>query len=187
MLNTAVESRHAVYRDAASLLQTRRALFAGKPDQPEHLLSETAITPQDDHTLLELLVLFRFITALENFHGTDAQFETITTDRQEVARLDGASGTEKEYNPLSTIFIRIQSSCWGWHFCSPLFVNSGDCARIFYLRSNSLRKSRTPCPVIAGLQVVTLDEKIKQRAQKCQRRFGRRLIIEVSEEVFNRS
>lgn len=94
MLNTALESRHEIYRDAASLLQTRRALLTGERDQLEQLLTETAITPEDTNTLLELFVLFRFIATLEAFHGTDAQFETIATDRQEIARLEGAEDSE---------------------------------------------------------------------------------------------
>lgn len=89
MLNTASESRHEIYRKAAKLLQIRRRLFAGERDQLARLLSETAITPDDDETLLELFVLFRFIATLEELHTTSAEFETIRTDRQEVARLEG--------------------------------------------------------------------------------------------------
>ncbi|WP_458190779.1 hypothetical protein [Haladaptatus sp. NG-WS-4] len=60
----------------------------------EVLLRETAITPDDDETLFELFVLFRFIATLEDLHETNAQFETIKTDRQEIAHLTNDRGTE---------------------------------------------------------------------------------------------
>ncbi len=91
MLTTATESRQKIYREAASLLQKRRRLFAGDQDQLETLLEETAITPDDDETLLELFVLFRFIATLEDLHDTRTEFETIATDRQEVARLESVN------------------------------------------------------------------------------------------------
>lgn len=94
MLNSAAESRHAIYRDAAVLLKTRRRLLAGDHDQLKHLLDETAITPDDDETLLELFVLFRFIATLENLQETNAMFETIATGRQEIARIDGPNDAE---------------------------------------------------------------------------------------------
>ncbi|RBI59991.1 hypothetical protein DMJ13_20095 [halophilic archaeon] len=94
MRNTAADSRQPIYRDAATLLDQRRRLFNGDPDQLETLLAETAITPDDDETLLELFVLFRFIATLEDLHETNAQFETIKTDRQEIAQLTNDDGTE---------------------------------------------------------------------------------------------
>ncbi|WP_433632556.1 hypothetical protein [Halomicrococcus sp. NG-SE-24] len=94
MRNTATESRQPIYRDAATLLQERRRLFNGDPDQLKTLLTETAITPDDDETLLELFVLFRFIATLEDLQETNAQFETIKTDRQEIAQLTNDDGTE---------------------------------------------------------------------------------------------
>ncbi|WP_311171816.1 hypothetical protein [Halobellus ordinarius] len=94
MLNTATESRHRIYREAAQLLKLRRELYDGDRDQLERLLSETAITPDDDETLLELFVLFRFIATLEEFHTTSAEFETIKTDRQEIARLQAEDDSE---------------------------------------------------------------------------------------------
>lgn len=89
MVNTASESRHQVYREAAELLERRRALFEGDRTQLERLLTETAVTPDDDETLLELFVLFRFIATLEDLQATNATFETIRTGRQEVARFEG--------------------------------------------------------------------------------------------------
>ncbi|WP_160135341.1 hypothetical protein [Halococcus salsus] len=94
MLNTASESRHDVYREAAKLLTMRRNLFAGDKEPLERLLTETAITPDDDETLLELFVLFRFIATLEKLRETDARFETIKSGRQEVARLTGEDQPE---------------------------------------------------------------------------------------------
>ncbi|WP_435101206.1 hypothetical protein [Halarchaeum sp. P4] len=94
MLNTASESRHTIYRDAADLLETRRRLHAGDHDALHTLLEETTITPDDDETLLELFVLFRFINTLEDLHETDATFETIATDQQEIARLGGPDEAE---------------------------------------------------------------------------------------------
>ncbi|WP_423746717.1 hypothetical protein [Haladaptatus sp. SPP-AMP-3] len=94
MVDTAAESRQPIYRDAAALLEQRRRLFEGDREQLERLLTETAITPDDDETLLELFVLFRFIATLEELHETSAQFETIKTGRQEVAQLTNESGTE---------------------------------------------------------------------------------------------
>ena len=89
MLTTASNARQAVYRDAATLLRTRQALFDGDPAQIRNLLEETAITPDDENTLFELFVLFRFIATLEGMRDERFRFKTIGTDRQEVARLEG--------------------------------------------------------------------------------------------------
>lgn len=94
MLERASESRHEIYRDAAGLLQTRRRLFDGDKQHLERLLRDTAITPDDDETLLELFVLFRFIATLEELQQTTASFETITRDRQEIARLEADDEAE---------------------------------------------------------------------------------------------
>lgn len=89
MLTTAEGSRQDVYREAAALLRTRDALFAGDETALRELLDETAITPDDDHALFELFVLFRFVSTLEELREGEFQFKTIGTDRQEIARLDG--------------------------------------------------------------------------------------------------
>lgn len=89
MLNAASQSREAIYRDAASLLQSRRQLRDGEPAQLRRLLDETAITPDDEDTLFELFVLFRFVATLEELHDERFEFKTIRSDRQEVARLEG--------------------------------------------------------------------------------------------------
>ncbi len=89
MLTTAAHSRQEVYRNAASLLRARRRLFRGEADEIHRLLEETAITPDDENTLFELYVLFRFVATLEDLRETQPQFRTMATDRQEVAKFDG--------------------------------------------------------------------------------------------------
>jgi hypothetical protein len=89
MLTTAANSRQEIYRDAATLLRARQELFDGDPDALRTLLSQTAITPDDQARLFELYVLFRFITTLEELQGTQPVFQTIKSGRQEVARIDG--------------------------------------------------------------------------------------------------
>lgn len=89
MLNSAQHSREAIYRDAANLLQTRRQLLDGEPDQLRRLLDETAITPDDENTLFELFVLFRFVATIERLYDDRFEFKTISSDQQEVARLEG--------------------------------------------------------------------------------------------------
>ncbi|WP_224450555.1 hypothetical protein [Haloprofundus salilacus] len=89
MVNDALESRQALYRDAASLLETRRRLHDGHPDELRRLLDETAITPDDEDTLFELFVLFRFVATLEQLTEENAKFNTIRSGRQEVARIEG--------------------------------------------------------------------------------------------------
>ena len=89
MLTTAANSRQAIYREAASLIRTRNRLFAGDETELKTLLDETAITPDDDHALFELFVLFRFVSTIERMQNESFQFKTITTGRQEVARLTG--------------------------------------------------------------------------------------------------
>lgn len=89
MLTTAAQSRQVIYREAAALLRTRKRLFDGDADEIRTLLNETAITPDDEHALFELFVLFRFVATLEDLRDDQAQFKTIASDRQEVARIDG--------------------------------------------------------------------------------------------------
>lgn len=88
MLTTAANSRHAVYREAASLLRTRERLFDGDPDAIRGLLEETAIAPDDQDSLFELFVLFRFVATLERLQESQPTYKTIATGRQEVARFD---------------------------------------------------------------------------------------------------
>ncbi len=88
MLTTAASSRHAVYREAASLLRTRERLFDGDADAIRTLLEETAIAPDDQDSLFELFVLFRFVATLERMREMQPQYKTIATGRQEVARFE---------------------------------------------------------------------------------------------------
>jgi hypothetical protein len=89
MLTAAESSRQPVYREAAALLRTRDRIFDGDEAEIRSLLDETAVTPDDDNTLFELFVLFRFVAVLERLEDGQVQFETISSGRQEVARLDG--------------------------------------------------------------------------------------------------
>lgn len=89
MLTTAENSRQYIYREAATLLRTHDQLFAGDESELRTLLNETAITPDDDHALFELFVLFRFVSTLESMRDGQLEFKTIASGRQEVARMDG--------------------------------------------------------------------------------------------------
>ncbi len=89
MVTAAAESRQALYRDAANILKIRRRLLDGDPDELRRLLDATAITPDDEDTLFELFVLFRFVATLEELSGENAMFSTIRSGRQEVARIEG--------------------------------------------------------------------------------------------------
>ncbi|AFO58514.1 hypothetical protein [Natrinema sp. J7-2] len=89
MLTTAANSRQEVYREAASLLKSRQRLFEGDADEIRTLLEETAIAPDDQDSLFELFVLFRFVATIERLQESKPKFKTIATGRQEVARFDG--------------------------------------------------------------------------------------------------
>lgn len=89
MLTTAANARQDVYRNAAALLRRRERLFNGDQAAIRQLLDETAITPDDEHRLFELFVLFRFVGTLEQLQDASPKFETISSGRQEVARFDG--------------------------------------------------------------------------------------------------
>jgi hypothetical protein len=92
MLQRAGESRQNVYRTAASLLRDYRAMIEGDPDAMKQLLSQTAITPDDDETLFELFVLFRYISVIEELSTDEFTLRTIESGSQEVARLSNADG-----------------------------------------------------------------------------------------------
>ena len=89
MVTEAANSRQALYRDAASILQTHQRLHEGHPEAIRRLLDKTAITPDDEDTLFELFVLFRFVATLEELSEESATFNTIRSGRQEVARIEG--------------------------------------------------------------------------------------------------
>jgi hypothetical protein len=89
MLTTAEQARQSIYRDAAALVRNRQRLFDGEPDAIRALLNETAITPDDEHTLFELFVLFRFVSTIEDLVEERFQFKTIASGRQEIAHIEG--------------------------------------------------------------------------------------------------
>lgn len=88
MLQRTAGSREPLYRKAVELLRTYRSSLAGEEDAIRELLDETAITPNDEETLLELFVLFRFISTIEEFRGDDFRLRTIESGSQEVARME---------------------------------------------------------------------------------------------------
>jgi len=56
MLNTAENSRQRFYQRSADLLEDRKRIFEGDEDALEEMLQETAITPDDEETLLPVQV-----------------------------------------------------------------------------------------------------------------------------------
>ena len=89
MLTAAEGSRQDLYREAARLVGARDAILDGEPDALRELVASTAITPDDDETLFELFVLFRFVAALDRMHKGTLEIRTIESGRQEVARFSG--------------------------------------------------------------------------------------------------
>lgn len=87
MLERARSARNPVYVKAADLLATYRASIESDPDAIGDLLDDTTITPDDEETLLELYVLFRFISAIESIQDDSFTVSTIASDSQEIARL----------------------------------------------------------------------------------------------------
>lgn len=91
MLQRASESRQDIYREAARLLSSYHRTLEGNPDEMRELLERTAITPDDDATLFELYVLFRYISAIEELSDNEFTLRTIEHGSQEVARLENNS------------------------------------------------------------------------------------------------
>ena len=89
MLIAAENSRKPIYQEAADLLRTHDSLVAGDQGEIKDLLNNTAITPDDDETLFELYVLFRFVSVLESVRSQQAQFKPIRAGRKEVATFAG--------------------------------------------------------------------------------------------------
>ncbi|MEF8843191.1 MAG: hypothetical protein V5A62_16450 [Haloarculaceae archaeon] len=89
MLTTAEGSRQELYREAARLVGARNAILDGEPEALRELIASTAITPDDDETLFELFVLFRFIAMLDRMRDGTFEIRTIESGRQEVARFSG--------------------------------------------------------------------------------------------------
>lgn len=88
MIKRAADSRQEIYREAATLLTEYRDALAGDPGKIRDLLERTAITPDDDETLFELYVLFRYISAIEDLSDEEFTLSTIEYGAQEVARLE---------------------------------------------------------------------------------------------------
>jgi hypothetical protein len=89
MLTTAEGSRQGLYREAARLVGARNAILDGELDALRELIASTAITPDDDETLFELFVLFRFIDTLADMRDGTLEIRTIESGQQEVARFTG--------------------------------------------------------------------------------------------------
>ena len=87
MLERARSARNPVYVDAAELLESYRASADSDPGAIADLLRETTITPDDEETLLELYVLFQYVSAIESFRGDSFTLSTMESDSQEVARM----------------------------------------------------------------------------------------------------
>jgi hypothetical protein len=94
MLTQAEQSRQDVYRRAAELVRKRQRLFAGDEDLLRDLLNETAVTPDDEDTLFELFVLFRYIATIDEMRDGSFSLQTITSGRQEVAKFEGEGETD---------------------------------------------------------------------------------------------
>jgi hypothetical protein len=87
MIQRATQSRNELYRDASRLLRQYQRTLEGDEAAIRNLLHRTAITPDDDETLFELFVLFRYIEAIEELSDERFRLRTIESDSQEVAKL----------------------------------------------------------------------------------------------------
>jgi len=94
MLQRAETARNDVYRDAADLLRDHRQSRSGNEAAIKDLLETTLITPDDEETLFELYVLFRYIEAVEDYQNGETSISTIETDRQEVAKIQSDEGAD---------------------------------------------------------------------------------------------
>jgi hypothetical protein len=94
MLQRASESRSEIYRLAATHIRKHRESIAGDADAIRELLDQTAITPDDEETLFELFVLFRFVSSIESMSDQEFKLRTIETDSQEIGRLNWEGETE---------------------------------------------------------------------------------------------
>lgn len=87
MVQRATESRSEIYREASRLLVRYQRTLDGDEASIRDLLDRTAITPDDDETLFELFVLFRYIEAIEELSDERFRLRTIESGSQEVAKL----------------------------------------------------------------------------------------------------
>lgn len=86
MIISAENSRQPLYTEAAELVKKRRDIQEGDKHEIKNLLQNTAITPDDESTLFELYVLFRFIQKLEEIRDDSVTLETIKPNQNEIAR-----------------------------------------------------------------------------------------------------
>lgn len=91
MLIAAETARHDLYRDAAELYRKYEDTLSGDEAAIRELLDRTAVTPDDNETLFELFVLFKYIGAIERYTERRFSLQTIQREKQEVARLDNAA------------------------------------------------------------------------------------------------
>jgi len=91
MLQRAESARSEVYREAARLLRRYRESLAADEEAVAELLRQTTITPDDEETLLELYVLFRYVSAIESLDEESFTIRTIESGSQEIARLEHGS------------------------------------------------------------------------------------------------
>ena len=87
MVQRATQSRNEIYRDASRLYRQYQRALEGDETAIRNLLDRTAITPDDDETLFELFVLFRYIEAIEELSDEQFRLRTIESGSQEVAKL----------------------------------------------------------------------------------------------------
>lgn len=102
MLNTAENSRQRFYQRSADLLEDRKRIFEGDEDALEEMLQETAITPDDEETLLELFVLFKFISTIDDMGDEGFILNTIESGSQKVASLASDEKEISVYHDSST-------------------------------------------------------------------------------------
>ncbi len=102
MLNSAENSRNKLYRDAARYLRMREKIFSGDQDEIRDLLEKTAITPDDEDRIMELFVLFKFISGIENIEaGRDFNLNTISRGTQRIASMQAEDKEIRIYHDSS--------------------------------------------------------------------------------------
>lgn len=101
MLERAEAARAPVYREAADLLRRYRRSLDADAEAIRSLLERTAITPDDDETLFELYVLFRYVAAIEELRDDRFTVETIDTASGAVARLETGAESVVLYHDSS--------------------------------------------------------------------------------------
>lgn len=93
MVFTALNSRKEIYREAGRLIRIREKIQKGDEGEIKELLEDTAITPDDDETLFELFVLFKYISVIEDIYEDEFEVYTMKprkgSENKEVARISG--------------------------------------------------------------------------------------------------